>query len=277
MEEKNPATETILEDITFHGGFVRNRGEGRGVRVARAKVAELPTGEPGAAIENQAKLNRNKRPESFPSGSSPLKERKTHLACLGIPSRVLDSGDPEYARCVRQANAYKKSRQKELYLAHGYVSTGVGALLASASLALSASRYLYETATNTEFAPEDRGATNRAAMLKLASSLGDSARQNELAAWELCAREGVVRKRNESSNVQVPWQVQSNVQVSDSGQVKRGPGRPRKIVLALEEVNKERIENAWTDPDTSAGRSEETAESPTSTTSTGYEDGQRPD
>lgn len=207
----------------FIGGFVRDRGEGRGVRVAKSKIDELPTVDAFEAQQRMDQMEANKRPGRFPEGPSPLKARKSKLACMGIPSAILEAGSPEYARCVRLASAYKKARTKELYIAHGYVSSGAGALLASASLALSASRFLYEIASSAELYPEAKGAVSLPALLKLASGLSDSARQSELSAWELCAREAVVRKRNDASNVMVPWEVQG-----PSGETKRPRGRPRK-------------------------------------------------
>lgn len=220
-------------ETTFHGGFVRDRGEGRGVRIARAKADELPTVDGKAAQVRADELSSHKRPNSFPGGSSPLKARATKLACLGIPSSILDSGNPNYSRCVRLANSYKKARQKEFYIAHGYVSSGVGALLAAASLALSASRYLYEIAASTDVQPSEKGHIGMPQMLKLASSLSDSARQNELSAWELCSREAVVKKRNDANTVTTPWLVSD-----DTGMVKRKPGRPRNEHLVLEEQSK---------------------------------------
>ncbi len=220
------------DDGTFHGGLVRNRGEGRGVRIARAKVDELPTVSGEDAQVRALQLQANKRPNSFPNGPSELKARSTKLACLGIPSSVLDVGDREYARCVRLASAYKKARQKELYIAHGHVSSGVGALLAAASLALSASRFLYELASKTPVQPEEKGLLGMPTILKLASSLSDSARQNELSAWELCSREAVIHKRNANNNQQVPWILSDN-RYQETGKEVAKAGRPRKVQVAL--------------------------------------------
>ncbi len=154
---------------------------------------------------------------------------------LGIPSSILEAGSQEYARTVRLAQAYKKARSKELFAAHGYVSSGCGALLSSASLALSASRYLYELAANTPVHAQERGDITLPALLKMASSLSVSYRQNELSAWELAAREAVIRKRNDNNNKAVPWIVGSSYE--DSSELgKRKPGRPRKTVLQLEHV-----------------------------------------
>lgn len=146
-------------------------------------------------------------------GDKKKNRRQTKLAVMGIPTDALNVGDVRYARCVRLASAYRKVRSRELQVAHGYVSAGASALLATASLALAASRYLYEKAT-------EAGPDEVAGILKHASQLADSARSNELAAWELCAREAVQRKKAEAMNAGVPWIV--------SQQDRRGAGRPRK-------------------------------------------------
>ncbi len=170
--------------------------------------------------------------KTWPNIKSPLKHRKTKLAVLGIPSHILEAGSKEYARTVRLAQSYKTARSREFFEAHGYVSSGVGALLASASLALSASRFLYELGASTPIVADERGQLTMPQVLQMASRLSDSARQNELSAWELCAREAVVRKRNENSNVAVPWLVEGA-----AGEVKRGPGRPRKVHVVEESVS----------------------------------------
>ncbi|MDD5374443.1 hypothetical protein [Acidithiobacillus sp.] len=82
---------------------------------------------------------------------------------------------------------------------HGHVSTGASALIATASLALAASRYLYE-----RFA-KDGGGDMGTGMLKQAAQLADSARQSELAAWELSAREGLAKRKQASLEQGVPW------------------------------------------------------------------------
>lgn len=152
------------------------------------------------------------------------RKRRTKLAVLGIPSAALDEGNPAYARCVRLASAYRKSRVRELSISHGYVSSGASALLASASMALASSRYLYEQAA--------KGCEEQLEYLKVAAKLADSARQNELAAWELCAREAVANKKAQHASAGIPWVVE----VDDvSGYQKKKPG-PRSKKAREEEI-----------------------------------------
>lgn len=121
--------------------------------------------------------------------------RKTKLAAFGLSPSIIKAGDPDYAKCLDQANKYRKVRQKELAQLHGHVSAGAGALLASSALALAASRFLYQNA-----AQDGDHAT-----LKQAAQLAGEARQCELAAWELASKEGVLKRRQEASDAGMPW------------------------------------------------------------------------
>ena len=206
----------------FKGGFVRDRGQGP--RLAQPKPDELARADSESVQDNALAVRKNNYQGT---GQSPTNARKTKLAVLGIPASILDAGSPEYARCVRLAQAYKKARQKELFIAHGYVSSGVSALLAAASLALSASRFLYEVAANPE--SPMAGGESLPKLLKLASALSDSARQNELSAWELCARERVMNEKNAMNNKAMPW-----VTSADPAEPKKR-GRPRKVEAVASE------------------------------------------
>ena len=146
---------------------------------------------------NPAHLSEPEAPER-PVGAG--KGRKTQLACLGLSQKILKGGDPRYRAALYQANKYRKTRMKELAALHGHVSAGAGALLASASLALAASRFLYE-----RYAEEPGLGGGELELLKQASGLADKARAAELAAWEMSAREGVLKRRTEASDAGVPW------------------------------------------------------------------------
>jgi hypothetical protein len=205
----------------FHNnGFIRDKGEGRGVRVTRPKANEA-----AVIMDEVSAVQRVAGPKP--------NIRKTKLAVMGIPSSVLEYGSPEYARCIRLANQFRKVRSREIYEAHGHVSSGCSALLATAALALAASRFLFEIASTAEVLPEKGLGVPQ--LLKMAASLGDSYRQNELSAWELAAREGVIHRRNADAAKGNPWLVSDS-----SGTEKRKPGRPRKVQLVEQEAeNKE--------------------------------------
>lgn len=158
-------------------------GHGTGAGVPRIEV--LPANEqrkPNARDTATRLAIRRRRGRPFEPGNRAAAGRKPKLALLGVP---LESTDPRYALAMRQAGRYRKRRVSELAAVHGYVSAGVSSLVASASLALCASRYLYEIASETRDAET----------LKRASALANDARQNELAAWELCSREAASRPK----------------------------------------------------------------------------------
>ncbi len=180
-----------LDPDTINGGFIQ---EERGPRPV-VKADEMEPGTPGVDSAEMAKAR---------------KVRTLKLAVMGINKNVLAKGDPAYRACVEMAQAYRKRRSMELSEMHGHVSIGASALLASASLAMAASRFLYE-----QFA-KDAGGNLGTGMLKQAASLADSARQSELAAWEMSAREGLVKRKNNASQQGQPWLAQLD------GDAKRG-------------------------------------------------------
>lgn len=185
----------------------RQDGSTARVPLRPEKMAEIDDGAGTRLAEGTIGKKRG-----WPKGKP--RTRKTKLAVLGVPSHVLDSGNPAYARCVRLASAYRKVRVRELTVNFGYVSSGASALLASAAHALAASRFLYEEAAKASGA-------DMLELLKTASKLSDSARANELAAWELSSRESIARKKLHAIGSGTPWIIQP-----EDGKKKRG--RPRK-------------------------------------------------
>lgn len=125
------------------------------------------------------------------------RKRRTKLAIMGLGRELLETGDPRYRQCMELADKYRKARTKELATIHGFVSSGTSALLATASLALAASRFLYEKAAEG----------GQVDLMSKAAKMADSARQAELAAWELAAREGMVKKKIDAANISAPWVI----------------------------------------------------------------------
>lgn len=153
-------------------------------------------------------------------GKGQPKGRRHKLATFGIDKEIIDGAvDPAYGKCLKYAASYRKHRARELCVAHGYVSAGASALLATASLSLAASRYLYERVALT-------GETD---LLMKAHKLADSARQNELAAWELASREGAARRKHRDAMAGLPWVTGATEPA--------GRGRPRKELKAAEEAS----------------------------------------
>jgi hypothetical protein len=101
----------------------------------------------------------------------------------GVLAPDADAG-PAFEPYARWAKSYYHRRRRELAQAHGgSVSAGVANLIASAAQQLAQSRFL--AARAAEDGDADR--------MKLSSSLADAARQNELAGFEIAAREAKAR------------------------------------------------------------------------------------
>lgn len=102
------------------------------------------------------------------------------------PMGGVDVSDPAFRPFKRWASKYSAHRRRELAAAHGgAISAGVGAIVESAALALGGSRFLAMRASTSLDAE----------LFKQSAALGALARQHELAAWELAAREAAVRKK----------------------------------------------------------------------------------
>ncbi len=161
--------------------------------------------------------------------------RKTKLAAFGLSPSVIKAGDQSYAACLDQANKYRKQRMKELAQLHGHCSAGVGALLASASLALAASRFLYQ----------DAAKDGDAGTLKQAAQLADSARQSELAAYELASKEGVLKRRTAAADAGQPWLL------AKDGEAKGKGGRKSNLERwkAEQDIPVPAIVESWDEPE----------------------------
>lgn len=156
-------------------------GTGRGVpRIEVSPRDELPPATP--AIADRPERDADGR---FVRGNTVARTQRLRLgpaATAGLEQ------DPTYVPFSKWGRRYAAHRRAELAKAHGgSISAGVGALVESAGLQLATSRYLQ--AKGAETGDPD--------LLKMASTISNDARQNELAAWELAARESKVRAGND--------------------------------------------------------------------------------
>ena len=102
--------------------------------------------------------------------------------------------DPRFEPHNARRLEWQRKRMAEIQAAHGAVSHGVGAMLNAAA-------WLY---AGGEFAAERAAESGDLEGFKAAASLTSTARQHELAAWELSAREAQVRPKAPAG---VPWLV----------------------------------------------------------------------
>jgi hypothetical protein len=149
----------------------------RPVHVEVTRADELPSASPALAV----------RPDRDASG------RFVAGNAAGVAKRVrpgirgalgLDNVDPRYRAFALFGARYGAHRCRELAQSHGgSISVGVRVMIDSAAQALAASRLVQVLAAESA----------NADLFKRAADLACIARQHELAAWELAARENVAR------------------------------------------------------------------------------------
>jgi hypothetical protein len=155
------------------------RGHGRGRGKPRVEV--LPPDELPSAMPSESARAERDAGGRFIAGNGIAKMRRAKTTIAGL--RV-DTSCQAYKPFGRFGRRYGAHRRTELARAHGgSISAGVGALIESAALALSASRFLHDKASQT----------GDALLFVTAARLATDARQHELAAWELSAREAQAR------------------------------------------------------------------------------------
>ena len=157
------------------------RGHGLGAGVPRIEVLpadELPPASTPIAV--RADRDANGR---WVAGNAAARAQRVRPGARGLLDVERATG--AVRAFGRWGRRYASNRRAELAAAHGgTLSAGAGALVESAALALAASRFLYA-----------RGADlGDVELMRRASALANDARQNELAAWELAAREGAMKR-----------------------------------------------------------------------------------
>lgn len=168
------------------------RGHGTGAGAQRIEVLppdELPAATPAHTV-------RAERDDAgrFLRGNTVARMGRVRASQLG----KLDGpkGDPRFRVLDRWGKRYAAARRRELAaLFGGEISYAVAAIIESASLDLVAARYCQALA----------GEKSDPALLARASQHAQSARQHELAAWELAAREAEARKR--TAPIPAWWQA----------------------------------------------------------------------
>ncbi len=155
-------------------------GHGNGKGSPRIEVMppdELPSASP--AIADRPERTADGR---FAKGNVVARAQRVRPGPLG----GVDTSDPRFRPFKAWGRRYAGHRRAELAKAHGgSISAGVGAIVESAALALAASR----------FAQHLGAESGDVDLMKRSADLGALARQHELAAWELAAREATARPK----------------------------------------------------------------------------------
>lgn len=161
----------------------------------------------GAGSPRVEVLPPNEQPQAQADGSAPLisgrdpvtkrlrtSEAARALAKLPRRSRFIPrklNVDPRFKPHNARRLEWQRKRLVELSTAHGHAGHGVGAMVNAAA-------WLY---AGGEFAAELAAETGDLELFKVAATLTSTARQNDLAAWELSAREAKGRVDTEGSGL----------------------------------------------------------------------------
>ena len=139
---------------------------------------ELPPASPSSTVQTGRDANGR-----FAPGNT---VQRSKLVRPGVRGHAALAVDATFAPFERWGRRYASHRRAELATSHGgTLSAGVSALIESAGAQLAASRYLHARASTT----------GDVALFRQSSAMANDARQNELAAWELAAREVKARPR----------------------------------------------------------------------------------
>jgi len=180
-------------------------GHGNGAgqpRIEVLPVDELPAGVPDPNRPSEAAVKRDQQgriadgatARELGARGGKAKAGKTRLARKMGLATLPDSAD--FAPYKRAANAYRRFRLKELAatVGGGRCGSGPSSIIATAAWQLATSRYLFDLASQKQ----------DPALFTQASRLANDARQNELAAFELCVREAQARPPEAAD---VPWLI----------------------------------------------------------------------
>lgn len=181
-----------------HQGLPRRDGDrsvtlraGHGTGKGSPRVEVLPPDEQPSAMGSITDRSDRTPDGRFAPGNGAARAGRLRPGALG----GVDTSAPEFRPFAAWGRRYASHHRAELAKLHGgEISAGVGALVESASLALAASRYAQHLGSSLPDVD----------LLKRAGDLSALARQHELAAWELGAREAAARKgsgRSKTANV----------------------------------------------------------------------------
>jgi len=166
---------------------------GHGAGKGSPRIEVMPPDElPPATLGGAVRTERDSQGR-FIKGNRSGQQKRLKVGPRGLQG--VNQTAPEFRPYARWGARYAAHRRRELARAHGgEISSGVGAIVESAALTMAASRYLSAKAAQSGD-PE---------LFKQASTLASTARQHELAAWELAAREAQVRPKRPQD---APWLV----------------------------------------------------------------------
>lgn len=133
----------------------------------------------------------------FAPGNSVARARKIRAGAHGALVALEAQADPAWRASGKWGRRYSAHRRAELTAAHGYLSAGASAMIDDAASIRADAKYLQARAR----------AAGDAALSRQAASMLAEAKQLELAAWELAAREAKARPKTPDA---YPWLAKDN-------------------------------------------------------------------
>ncbi len=167
------------------------KGHGRGAGTPRVEVLppdEQPFAPAGAAAPQIERDDGGRVRDSEAARRMARMPRRSAF----LPREI--AAHPKFAEHDRRRREWLRRRRDELHASTGGVSHGVGAMLSSAA-------WLY---AGGECAAELAAETMDLDLFKVAATLTSTARQHDLAAWELAVREAKARVEATPAT-DVPW------------------------------------------------------------------------
>lgn len=181
--------------------------EDGGERITSLPPDAQPTTSP---VEVRPERPRRDVATRFKRGNRAAQGRKPSMVKLGVPLSMCDVADPRYRKLLRNAGKYRKFRSEELARTHGFLSAGASSMIASASLALAGSKWLYLLAAETV---DTKVASN---LVTMASKLSMDAMRAEQMAWEISSREAAALKA-QRSDAPIAWLSGKATEESNDG------------------------------------------------------------
>lgn len=114
---------------------------------------------------------------------------------FGVPVKAAKAADERFKALMLNAGRYRRARSAEVAAMHGMTTAGVNGMIAAASSALAASKFMYLRAL------EAAGPKEQREFLSLASKLANDARQLEVTAYDLAGKEAKAIQRQEEPDV----------------------------------------------------------------------------
>lgn len=215
-----------------------------------SNTGELKVRTPKAETLSSVASDASNRAEQL--ATLPRTGRRPKITSIGITKRSFRLMGPEGRSHFEMATRYYKSRCQSLYTNFGHVSEAVAVMVANSASQNAIARWY----KNRAIAEEDMGQSGH--LIDRAIKYENSARQMELSAWEMCAREAKAYRELRDQGGGINWGGDNAEQQLPRSVVKRHSSmakfyeyqesKAQQKVVPLEPAQPERGDNNGMDP-----------------------------